>query len=150
MDQQITIVTAEFDRIIQQIRRRHIPVAWSILVHHIGHDRAIPKPDLVDQVRQRIGRPKYHERNVRKLCEIIRAAGIPICSDRTGYWIGSPDEIMYWARWYSAHATTMLQTMRRLVKVAAALTDDDSMRQDAQALGVRIENAIQTTLNLKM
>jgi hypothetical protein len=140
----IAIVTEEFERRIAQIRRHHVQAAWSVIGLHVGHESAIARVELVKLVRFKIGKPNYSERSVRKLCEIIREAGIPICSDRYGYWIGTPTETLQWATWYRAHAFTMLMIAGRLVRSARDMTDDADLRHKA----AKMADEIQLTLSL--
>lgn len=142
MFEPVAIITDEFQEAIMAIRQPHIKAAWSILSHHCGHESAISRIDLVKRMRLAISKPKYSERSVRKLCEIIRGAGIPVCSDRNGYWIGTPTETLAWAEWYMAHAFTMLRRARRLVKGALKMTTDPVIKAQAAQM--------ELTLNFEM
>lgn len=141
----VAIITDEFQAIIESIRRRHIQAVWSILSLHVGHESAISRKDLVKRVRFTIGRPKYSERAVRVTCQLIRDAGIPVCSDRFGYWVGTPTETLAWASWYKAHAFSMLRTAKVLVAGARhLLTDPDDVTVAAQ-----LHNQVQLALDLE-
>lgn len=145
MFEPVAIVTKEYEAMIEQIRRPHIQAAWSVLSQHAGHESAISRKDYVAQLRAAIGQPRYCDRSARKLVGIIRAAGIPVCADRHGYWIGTPTETLEWAAWYRAHAFSMLNIARRLVGGALRLT----LHPDVRGQANKMAQELQTTLDLE-
>lgn len=144
MFEPVAIVTPEFQDIIAGIRSRHVQAVWAIISQYVGHESAIKRPALLRLVRIAIRNPKFQDRAVREICKRIRAAGIPLCGDRTGYWIGTPTETIEWARLYMGHAFSMLKIAHPLVKWARKMTEDPTV----QARADKIDRQIQLTLNL--
>lgn len=144
MFEPIAVVTPEFEDIIAGIRTRHVQAVWAILGQHVGHESAIKRPVLLRQVRLAIRNARFQDRAVREICKGIRAAGIPLCGDRTGYWIGTPTETIEWARLYMGHAFSMLKIAHPLVKWARKMTADPIVRMKAE----RVDRQIELTLCL--
>lgn len=117
----MAIRTEVYDGIIADIKRKYVKTVWQYLYNRFDEEHAIPCKDLVSLFREALDKPKYHERGVRRIIEIMRTQGIPIASSKKGYWIGPPEDILKWAQWYQAHGLKCMSIAGRLIKQAEKL-----------------------------
>lgn len=140
----VGIRTDRYDEIVAGITREHALTVWSKIVLATERGEKITQDQINDTMRQ-TNRRKFDRRGVRKIVELFRESGIPICADSGGFWLGTPAEYYESLCWQLRAAVTYLTRVQTGMKLAKRLADEHG----TPIVGVQQKiDAIQTVLDL--